>query len=275
MALSDAVENIARNYRFHRGVRGGRFKRLAYLTAYFGIFVLFRRGDRHLRALNWLRASGLSDLMVDVEAEGLRLRMDLHTAFDPLFAVFGERGYEQVEGFRPLPGWTVLDVGANVGLFAARAAKLAGPEGRVLAVEPHPGNFALLSENGARNGLSRLLPVRAAMDEKPGHARLFLHERAINHSLVRESERWLDVEVKTIDGLAKERGLERLDLIKIDTEGNVPQILRGGRETIARLRPRIVFEQDSPEESAGADELLAGLGYETRKLVAYTFAWPR
>lgn len=104
MALSEAVANIAANYRFHWSVRGGLSQRLAYLTAYYFIYIVFRWGDRHLRCLDWLKASGLSDLPVDVETpEGLRLRVDLHTAFDPLYSIVGERdSEEESEGLKEL-----------------------------------------------------------------------------------------------------------------------------------------------------------------------------
>lgn len=276
MALSEAAANIAANYRFHWSVRGGLLPRLAYLTAYYFIFIVFRWGDRHLRCLNWLKASGLSDFPVEVETpEGLRLRVDLHTAFDPLFSIVGERDYDRVEGFTPAPGQSVLDIGANVGVFTTRAARRVGPTGRVVAVEPHPENFRLLSGNVERNGLDNARLVEAALDDHSGKTELFVHERGINHSLKRRTGRSILVALKTIDQVVEEAGLERIDLIKIDTEGNVPAILRGGQETISRHKPRIVFERDAPEESRGIKELFDKFGYECRDIRVFTYASPR
>ena len=99
MALSEACRNIRKNYLFHWSVRGGLLLRLAYLTAYYSIYIIFRRGDRHLRCLDWLKRSGFSDIPIEVETpEHVRLRLDLHTAFDPLHSIIGDRDYEQVEG---------------------------------------------------------------------------------------------------------------------------------------------------------------------------------
>ena len=48
------------------------------------------------------------------------------------------------------PGMTVVDVGAHIGYYTTQFARLVGPEGRVIAFEPHPGNFELLAHNLAR-----------------------------------------------------------------------------------------------------------------------------
>ena len=57
----------------------------------------------------------------------------------------------------------MLDVGANVGYMTALAARMAGSEGLVVAVEPEPANVALLRANLWLNGLEnvRVLPIAA------------------------------------------------------------------------------------------------------------------
>ncbi len=276
MALSEACHNIKENYLFHRSVRGGLLPRLAYLTAYYSIYIVFRRGDRHLRCLNWLKRSGLSDIPIEVETpEHIRLRLDLHTAFDPLHSIISDKDYEQVEGFRPSAGQVILDAGANVGIFTTMAAKRVGPSGRIVAIEPHPDNFGTLSGNVARNGLGNVRLVQAALDERSGSAELFVHERGINHSLKRRTDRSITVELKTVDQVVAEQELERVDLVKIDTEGNVPAILRGARQTLRRHRPRVVFERDSEEESLGLKDLLEEFRYDRKDVRCFTYASPQ
>lgn len=276
MALGEALHNIGSNYRFHVSLRGGRLRRLAYLTLYYVLFVFLRWGDRHSRALYWLKTLGLSDMAVDVETpEGAVLDLDLHTAFDPLYSISGEGDYEREPKFRPEPGQTVIDLGGNLGVFAVRAASLVGPTGRVVAVEPHPDNFKRLSGNASRNGLTWLDCVQAAAGDREGTAKLFVHERGINHSLVRGSGKSVTVPLRTVDSIVREKNLARLDLIKIDIEGVVPAALRGAVETIRRFRPRIAIERDTAPENEGVDTLLAGLGYEWRDWRGLTYAWPK
>ena len=275
MALNEAWQNIRSNYRFHAGIEGGRASRLAYLTVYYLIFILFRRGDRHLRALNWLKGLGLSDRAVEVSTpDGLTLDLDLHTAFDPLYSIVGENDYEREPGFELKPGQVVVDLGANLGVFATRAAKRVGPTGRVIAVEPHPDNFARLKGNATRNGLDQLECVHAAAGDREGQVELFIHERGINHSISRGSGKSVTVPLRTVDGLVRERGLTHVDFLKIDIEGVVPAALRGASETLKRFRPLIALERDSEAESEGLDEILKAHGYARRDRSVFTYARP-
>src|SRR6186713_2465665 len=49
------------------------------------------------------------------------------------------------------PGDTVVEVGANIGYFTCRYAKLTGPRGRVLAFEPNPMVLPILQRNVRRH----------------------------------------------------------------------------------------------------------------------------
>src|SRR3954465_2529443 len=51
------------------------------------------------------------------------------------------------------PGDTFVDVGANIGYNALFAARIVGPAGRVVALEPAGDNFAVLQRNIQVNGL--------------------------------------------------------------------------------------------------------------------------
>jgi FkbM family methyltransferase len=57
------------------------------------------------------------------------------------------------------PGGTFVDVGANVGLFSLLAARVAGPGGRVIAIEPAPVAAAALRATVSANGLEALVQV--------------------------------------------------------------------------------------------------------------------
>jgi FkbM family methyltransferase len=56
-------------------------------------------------------------------------------------------------GVRIEPGDTVLDVGANIGAFALRAAQTCEGNLRILAFEPSPDTFAALATNFERNDM--------------------------------------------------------------------------------------------------------------------------
>ena len=60
------------------------------------------------------------------------------------------------------PGSVFVDVGANVGFLSILAARLVGPEGRVIAFEPHPGAVERLRLGVAANGVGGTVEVTAA-----------------------------------------------------------------------------------------------------------------
>jgi len=141
----------------------------------------------------------------------------------------------------------VFDVGAYVGIFAMSAA-LGAPERDVHAFEPVPASFARLSENLRVNRLERVHAVQAAVGEADGETVLhvpdgvWLPSHSSTHSGFRPGTRALRVAAVTLDRYAREHGIERLDLMKIDTEGNEDEVLAGATELFARSRPLVFCE---------------------------------
>lgn len=74
------------------------------------------------------------------------------------------------------PGMTVIDVGANHGMFSLEAAHLIGPKGLIHAFEPTPSTRELLLNNLAANGLSTVTVFASALAEVAGTARLRVHK---------------------------------------------------------------------------------------------------
>jgi FkbM family methyltransferase len=81
-------------------------------------------------------------------------------------------------GFEFQPGMTVLDIGANVGLFTLQVLRRCMGNARVLAFEPAPQNFAHLERN-----LAELWPeanvqtFRCAVSAVPGEATFYYRPR--------------------------------------------------------------------------------------------------
>jgi hypothetical protein len=60
-----------------------------------------------------------------------------------------------------------------------------------------------------------------------------------------------------IDDLVAELELERVDLIKMDIKGAALRALTGGKETVAKDRPRVVISTE--EDGDSPDELIAAI----------------
>ena len=55
-----------------------------------------------------------------------------------------------------VPGMTLVDLGAGTGFFSKPLSEAAGPQGRVLALDPEENLVAFMNERAAREGLSNV-----------------------------------------------------------------------------------------------------------------------
>ena len=163
------------------------------------------------------------------------------------------------------PGMTCYDVGANVGFFAMLAARLVGPEGRIVCFEPLPQVAQQIGYNARLNGFSNVLVRQEALggsnrDEvfntsaEPTWGML----STVGKSPVQASGQ-IHVPVRTLDSLCKEEGLPLPDLIKMDIEGAEAEALNGAAETLKTARPILVIELH--RTNAAVIEVLDRLGY--------------
>jgi FkbM family methyltransferase len=167
------------------------------------------------------------------------------------------------------PGDTVVDAGANVGYMTVLASVLAGPEGSVIAFEPHPGLFAVLQQNVAEaRERFQIGPVdlhNDAVGERSGRAQLLLPpDFGTNDGIARiagtpdEDGGTISVPVVTLDSAL---GEQRPAILKLDVEGFELQALRGAACALRTGRIRhIVFEDHQIHGSAVA-ALLRELGF--------------
>ena len=173
-------------------------------------------------------------------------------------------------------GMTVVDIGANEGLYTLFAARRVGRSGRVIAVEPSSRERAILEANLARNRLHNVTVVPHALADTPGKAELKIASR--EHSghntlgqLVYKDDAVVDREevvVETLDALAERLNLTRIDIVKIDVEGAELKLLSGGRNLLSRQRPILLIEANDEalkRQGASAEavvDLLLSLDYQ-------------
>lgn len=202
-----------------------------------------------------------------------------HTFFAHLFkAVFKQHHRVLLPLLRPLipRDAIVLDVGAHAGQFAKLFARLA-PEGFVIAVEP--GSYARLILRAALlfNRIRNVAVLPMALGERAGVATLTMPVKragsfgfGLSHlgpSDRAGAVRAEVVAVATLDEIAASLGLKRLDFIKADVEGWELQLLRGGRNTLARFKPTLLLEMNAAQLARAGDTIaeawrfLGELGY--------------
>jgi len=165
---------------------------------------------------------------------------------------FLEGEYEP-EAFNHLAGWmerkgkdrlTILDIGANVGLYSlglAQRMDAIGKKVTIYAFEPVGSTFEILQRNCSLNSFD-IHPFRLAMSDKDG-AMLMTNDGGTGNHLVKK-RRTATERVKTarIDTFVKSQGIETIDAIKCDVEGAELFVLKGGLRTIKKHRPLILLE---------------------------------
>jgi FkbM family methyltransferase len=157
------------------------------------------------------------------------------------------------------PGNVFYDIGANVGLMSVEVAKRFDDRVRVFAVEPQPWLAQVVAISAALNSFSNLQVFSMMLGKEPGEADLFVPTHSIHASAVSREAGAAAVRrpVATLDQLVSDGTFAPPDVIKIDVEGAEWDVFRGGRQTLATHRPRIIFESD-----ANADRF----GYTRRQL---------
>lgn len=122
----------------------------------------------------------------------------------------------------------VLDIGANVGITALYFARVF-PRARIYAFEPAPDNFAILEKNIANCG--RIRGFAYALGAKDETLELFASDNPSNfggyslHAAGSDTSKRARVPVRSVAAVLGELGLERIDVIKVDTEGAEYDIL--------------------------------------------------
>jgi FkbM family methyltransferase len=144
------------------------------------------------------------------------------------------------------PGDVFFDVGANIGVYSAWAARLVGAGGEVHGFEPIPATRARFESLIAMNRLENVRVVPTAIGEEPGETVLWVMPGASgNTSGLRRSEdsEPLTVKLDTLDGYVAATGCRTPALLKIDVEGFELSVLRGARELMrGSAAPAVVFE---------------------------------
>jgi FkbM family methyltransferase len=169
------------------------------------------------------------------------------------------------------PGAVAIDIGASLGEWTLPLARTVGAMGRVLAAEPAPRNAAALEATLAANALRQAEVIRCAVGDHDGSTEFavpIVTSARTDTGIARLGpagagyER-LSVCLRSLDSLAAERELDRLDLIKIDVEGHERQVLDGAQAVLARYRPALVIEtgHEAEGDRPAISDRLRGGGY--------------
>lgn len=161
-------------------------------------------------------------------------------------------GLEVLEG----PG-AIVDVGANVGLFAAWAA-YHNPDRAIYCFEPLAANAAMVRRNCPRAKV-----FQAGVGAQRDTISLAVDADGVMASAI--ATRWptapQDVPVLPLDEVVREERIERIAFLKVDTEGMELEVLGGAAEALGRT-DRIAMETHGRERHETAVDRLRAHGFQ-------------
>jgi FkbM family methyltransferase len=197
-----------------------------------------------------------------------RMNIDLEQLIDTSIYTMGTWEAASIATIqRLLPkGGTAVDVGANIGFMTLHMAVQVGEEGRVLAFEPSSWACDRLHGNLALNHAPQVVVEQLGLGDREASYQDI--QVPYGYPLVGDRP-WMrdSVVLRPLDSYLAEHPIERLDLIKCDTDGFEVQVLRGAEQAIRGFRPILLLEVNARglvEQGASVAsllEVLRDLGY--------------
>jgi len=157
-----------------------------------------------------------------------------------------------------------IDVGAYVGVWTLYMARRGI---KVVAFEPSPTSFRRLKQLTKKYPHITVLPY--ALGDGNYTTNINLHVVHGYDSLVTTAHGFTGKQVKTVVRALDSLKIQKVGLIKIDTEGYEVPILSGAKETIRKWKPRLIIEVHAPYEEQMAKILNILKDYEYEWVISY------
>lgn len=167
------------------------------------------------------------------------------------------------------PGFTCIDIGANMGYYSVFMSKFAGSTGSVYAVEPVPLFAEIWKKNTASSKNKNLTLFNCALGESEGKVEMGMPviNGEVHHGMTKvlsdenaAFDEKFTVNMKNPDRLFSE--INKIDFIKIDVEGYESIVFANMQETILRCKPLIQSELSGAENRIKVINLLQNLDYQ-------------
>lgn len=163
------------------------------------------------------------------------------------------------------PGDVVVDIGAHFGFFTLLGSWLAGPTGRVVAIEAIPSTHAQLRRNIEMHAAHpNIVSAQLAAGNQVGSLTfkdLGLEFSSLNSAFevrgphgerAQSRAREVVVDMRPMDEVLRELNIPEVDFVKLDAESSEHLVLDGMTETLTKSRPLVSVEvsDETPGEAA-------------------------
>jgi FkbM family methyltransferase len=168
-------------------------------------------------------ASNVQGHTMFLDSSETSLRLFAHEVYEPFETEFFKKEIKK--------GDVVLDIGANIGYYTLIFARLVGENGRAIAFEPEPANFALLKKNVRINDYRNVILVQKAITNETGKIKLYLSRDKDNRGDHRiydsgDGRKFIEIEAIQLDDYFKDYN-GKIDYIKMDIQGAEAGAIQG------------------------------------------------
>ena len=203
---------------------------------------------------------------------GFKIKVDTSKYFGNKIYWRGAHDWNTILALKKIirPDDVVFDIGANIGEYTLFAASMLSDKGRVWAFEPVEKMYQILQENihlnphlkNKINTIKKAIGIQKATlpiydDVSNSNEGVYsLHPTNFQHFKKIE-----EVEIDRLDTLFIENKIPRVDLIKIDVEGNELFVLQSAEQILSTYHPKLMIEVSSKN--------FAAAGYTTKDLIDF------
>lgn len=212
-------------------------------------------GKYHIVEKYWERIIGTDNKKrrARLNAGGFMMECDISFVLQRQFYFFGTYYLERAN----LDCWqtysrnakVIFDVGANLGIYSLTSAAIS-PKTKIFSFEPTPSLVEHLRQTIATNRLTQIEVIQNAVSRSSGTAALnfFGGTEAGNEGMnfVTQKARGPDaisIDTISLDDFCDQRGINQIDLLKIDIQGNEPAALEGACRLLNEQRIRCIFTE--------------------------------
>ncbi len=157
---------------------------------------------------------------------------------------------------------TVIDIGANIGVYSKFLSEYVGKDGRVFAFEPIKITYNFLKQNTKELNLINVVCYNSALSDSEGEVIMeipsvtagenFFRARIIKRNNSEQKYKTYKIQTRILDEI-EEINSNNISFIKCDVEGHELAVLKGSRKTIMASKCSLLVEvNDDPAEDEDA-----------------------
>ncbi|MCD8485199.1 MAG: FkbM family methyltransferase [Desertifilum sp.] len=176
------------------------------------------------------------------------------------------------------PNLTVIDIGANVGLYSLTTAAHCRQHGlsnvKIYGFEPNPYEYSKFQQNIAINDYQEIQVLPFAMSDRAGVCQMSIPptgmgmlSRLLTDELPQaNASQTLDVKTITLDEWCNQQGIQKIDLLKLDVEGHELNVLLGSQNLLETQAIQVLFMEVGHGQWQKTIDLLEDYGYRIERV---------